>query len=174
MRISKDNREVLKMKKKAQSEMVGFAIIIVIVAVLILVFLSISLNKSKDDFTESYEVESFIQASLEYTTDCAINYEPNYQNVRRLIFRCINGENCLGERDSCEVLNETLKELVELSWNVGPEWPDKGYFLEIVANNESLLKFSEGNVTQTSKGSKQPFSQGLTGNKGEIFFEVHN
>jgi|SRR6056297_476968 len=162
------------MKNKAQSEMIGFAIIIVIVAVLILVFLSISLNKSKDDFTESYEVESFIQASLEHTTDCAINYEPNYQNIRRLIFRCINEENCIGGNNSCEVLNETLKELVELSWNVGPEWPDKGYFLEIVSGNETMVKFSEGNVTGTSKGSKQSFSQGLTGNKVDIFFEVYN
>jgi hypothetical protein len=162
------------MKKKAQSEMIGFAIIIVIVAVLILVFLSISLNKSNEDYTESYEVESFIQSFLEYTTDCAITYEPNYQNIRRLIFRCMNEENCVDGNSSCEVLNETLKELVELSWNVGPDWPDKGYFLEIVSGDESIVKFSEGNVTQTSRGAKQSLSQGITGNKVDIFFEVYN
>jgi hypothetical protein len=162
------------MKKKGQSEMVGFAIIIVIVAVLILVFLSISLNKSKEDYIESYEVESFIQGFLQYTTDCAITYEPNYQDIQELIFRCMNEEKCVDGNNSCEVLNETLKELVELSWNVGPEWPNKGYLLEIISKNESLVKFSEGNITETSKGSLQSFSQGLTGNKVDIFFEVYN
>jgi len=163
-----------KLKNKAQSEMVGFAIIIVIVAVLILVFLSISLNKSNEDYTESYEVENFIQSFLQYTTDCAINYEPNYQDIRKLIFRCADEQNCLNGDYSCDVLNETLSELVNLGWNVGPEWPNKGYSLEIIANNESLIDLSKGNTTEASKGALQSFSQGSTGNKVDVFFVVYS
>lgn len=162
------------MKKKAQSEMVGFAIIIVIVAVLILVFLSISLNKSRGELVESYEVENFIQAFLQHTSTCSINYEPNYQNIQRLIFRCMNEENCINGEYSCDVLNETLSNLVDLSWKVGPEWPDKGYLLEIVANNESLINLTKGNITETSKGALQSFSQGLSGNEADIYFQVYS
>ena len=46
------------MNKKAQSEMVGFALIIIIVAVVLLVFLSASVRNSNDDNTQSFEVES--------------------------------------------------------------------------------------------------------------------
>ena len=160
--------------KKAQSEMIGFALIIIIVAVLILVFLSISLNKSKEDFTESYEVEGFIQGFLQHTTTCAINYEPNYQDIRKLIFKCAEESNCLDETTACETLNNTLLELLDLGWNVGPEWPNKGYLLNITSNGEPLLDMFEGNITQNSKGAIQSFSQGTSGQKIDIYFVVYS
>ncbi len=160
--------------KKAQSEMVGFALIIIIVAVLILIFLSISLNKSKEDFTESYEVEGFIQGFLQHTTTCAINYEPNYQDLRKLIFKCSEDSMCLDGTTACETLNQTLSQLLNLSWHVGPEWPNKGYSLNITSNGEYLLGIFKGNTTQNSKGSIQPFSKGSTGQKIDIFFTVYS
>ena len=160
--------------KKAQSEMIGFALIIIIVAVLILVFLSISLNKPKEDFIESYGVEGFVQGFLQHTTTCAINYEPNYQDVRKLIFKCAEESNCLDGTPACDVLNQTLNNLSNLSWHVGPEWPNKGYALNITSNGEPLLEMFEGNATQNSKGSIQSFSQGTSGKKIDIYFVVYS
>jgi len=60
----------MKYNKKAQEEMVGFALIIIVVAVILLVFLSIGLRKDGREDVESYEVASFIQSLLQYHTSC--------------------------------------------------------------------------------------------------------
>jgi hypothetical protein len=70
--------------KKAQNEIVGFAIILVVVSVALIMFLVISAKKPSDDFIENYEVEAFIQSFLEYTTTCADGYEPNYLPMRKV------------------------------------------------------------------------------------------
>ena len=79
----------------------------------------------------------------------------------------------MDETTACETLNNTLLELLDLGWNVGPEWPNKGYSLNITSNGESLLGMFEGNITQNSKGSIQSFSQGTTGQKIDIYFVVY-
>src|SRR3989338_7985995 len=56
--------------KRSQEEMVGFALIIILVSIILLVFLAFSLSKSKTESTESYEVNSFLQSTLQYTTAC--------------------------------------------------------------------------------------------------------
>jgi hypothetical protein len=140
--------------------------------VLILVFLSISLNKTKDDFTESYKVEGFVQGVLQYTTTCATSYELN--DIRKLIFKCAEGSTCLDGVTACNTLNETLSNLLNLSWSVGQEWPTNGYFLNITSNGEELLSIFEGNVTQDNKGTMQSFSQGSNGQKVDIIFVVYS
>ena len=72
------------MKNKAQSEMVGFGLIIIIVSIILLIFISFSFRGSNEDITESFEVETFVQSSLSYTTDCAIQYTPNYYNLQKI------------------------------------------------------------------------------------------
>ncbi len=149
--------------KSGQEEMVGFALIIILVSVILLVFLGIFLSRgSGSESVESYEVESFVQASLQYTTDCKDNF--GYLSVRELIFDCDDEETCLDERDTCEVLNSTLREIIEESWDVGQESPVKGYNLEIiyneVYNEENSFILNKGNVTSNSKGSVQEFSRG--------------
>ncbi|MBI2057207.1 hypothetical protein HYT91_03060 [Candidatus Pacearchaeota archaeon] len=61
---------MLNKNKIGQEEMVGFALIIILVSVILLVFLAFSLNKPKTEATESYEVNSFLQSSLQYTSSC--------------------------------------------------------------------------------------------------------
>lgn len=158
-----------KKMNKAQSEMVGFAMIIIIVSVLLLIVLSLSFKKTNEDITESQEVEAFIQSFLTITTDCAKSYEPNYHSVRKLIFACNEKENCLDERDSCEVLNETLSKILENSWKVGEDWPIKGYLLNITVEGEELWTEQKGNVTNSNKGSAQSFEQGI-----DIIFIAYN
>lgn len=143
--------------KKAQEEMIGFALIIIVVAVILLVFLRISLRSPEKEGVESYEVESFIQAFLQYHTNCSETYEANYLSIRELIFSCDNAELCLDERDSCEVLESTLKEITEESWQVEGDRPVKGYELNITANGEEILAFQEGEITNNYKGAIVPF-----------------
>jgi len=158
--------------KKAQEEMVGFVLIIILVSVILLVFLGFSLRSPQKEAVESYEVDSFIQGFLQYTTDCADSYEPNYFSVQDLIFECNSEEVCLNGRESCDVLSSTLSGIVEESWKTGEERPVKGYELRIVSNEiKNILLIEEGNLTGNSKGGFQDFFKG--GDSIEIFFNAY-
>ena len=150
--------------KKAQEEMIGFGLIIVVVAVILLIFLGFALRKPPVK-VESYEVESFIQASLQYTTDCRNNLE--YRSIQDLIFDCYNKEKCLDERESCDVLKSNLKKIAEESWKI-KDRPIKGYELKITSKNQELLSIKQGNFTGNYKGGVQDFSR--AGNLIEVSF----
>lgn len=156
----------IKSIRKGQEEMLGFALIMIIVAVILVIFLGFSLRKPQKEALESYEVDSFIQAFLPYTSDCKDNL--GYVSVQRLLFDCNSGEKCLDGRDTCEVLNSTLKGIVDASWKVEGDRPIKGYKLDILSNGEGMILIEKGNLTGSSKGSMQDFSKG--GNLIEIFF----
>ena len=156
-------------KKKAQEEMVGFALIITIVAVILLVLLGLSLRSPQQEEVESYEVDSFIQAFLQYTSDCRDNLE--YLSIQRLIFDCNMGGVCLDGRGSCEVLNSTLKGIVERGWEVGIDRPVVGYELKILSLGTEVLLLKEGNVTRNYKGSRQSLVK--RGDKVEVFFTAY-
>ena len=141
--------------KKAQEELVGFGLIMVIVAVILLVFLSLALKNPEKDAVESYETDSFIQAMLQFHTDCEDYTGP--LDVKNLIFSCDVGESCLDGRFSCDVLNSTLKEIVESSWKISEDGPVRGYELGVLINSVEILNIREGNMTNTYKGSRQPF-----------------
>jgi hypothetical protein len=144
------------MKKKnkfGQEEMVGFGLIIIIVAVILLVFLGFALRKPLKEVTEDYEVSSFIQAFLQYTSDCRDNLE--YLSIQKLILDCEYNEKCLDGRDTCEVLDSTLKEIVEETWDVGENRPVKGYTLKIILKGEEILSVEEGNITNNYRGSEE-------------------
>lgn len=147
--------------KKGQSEMVGFALIIVIVSVILLIFLSVTFKKSNEDAPNNEQVGAFVQAFLSYTTDCEIGYSSKYYNVQRLILACGQNKYCIDERNSCDVLNETLEGIIESSWKVGGNWPTKGYLLNITLEGEELISFYEGNQTSTNKGYSQVLDGGI-------------
>jgi len=139
--------------KKAQEEIVGFALIIIIVSVILVIFLGFSLRDQEKDEVESYEVESFIQSFLHYTTECRDNFD--FLSIQELISDCDNNKLCLGGIETCVVLNETLKGITEESWKTGPERPVKGYVLKINGLNKKILEFKEGNISGNSKGAPQ-------------------
>ncbi len=157
-----------KIRKKAQEEMVGFALIMIIVAVILVIFLGFYLRSPQKEIVESYEVNSFIQALLQYTSNCEESYESNYLSIKKLIIACDNEETCFNGEKSCEVLNLTLKEIAEESWKIGEDNPVKGYELKIDSGNRTKLKISEGNITKNFKSSMQDFSIG--GNSMKVFF----
>ncbi len=159
--------------KRSQEELIGFVLIIVIVAIILLVFLGFSLrNNSQKETVESYEVESFIYVSLQYTSDCKNNFE--YLSIQKLISSCVREENCLyeeQEKNSCEVLNSTLKNILKESWPIGDERPVKGYKFNITSEGLGIISLSEGNFTGNSKGSSQDFI--IRGNTIDIFFKAY-
>lgn len=130
--------------KKGQEEIVGFVAIVLIVSFVFLIFLGISLRKGADFRKESKDVSMFLESAMEYTTDCADGYEPNYMNLRRAIKGCYEGKRCAGVeegKEACEIANKTLRELIDLSWQVGDERAIKGYIFE----SEYGLNSSSGN-----------------------------
>jgi hypothetical protein len=153
--------------KQGQEEMVGFALIIIIVAIIILVFIVLTITKPKGEEIESYKVESFLQALLQYTTDCEDNFE--YLSIQKLIFRCNTGGRCLDERDFCVVLNEVLDDIVDKSWRVKQ---GGGYSLEITSGEEIILNLSKGNITNNYRVAVQPFSR--AGESMQISFKVYS
>lgn len=49
--------------------MVGFGLIIVIVAIIFIVLISLYIKKPTEELSD-YEIDSFIQSALQYTTTC--------------------------------------------------------------------------------------------------------
>jgi hypothetical protein len=144
------------MNKKSQEEMVGFAVIIILVAVVLLVLLGFLLRSPQKEAVESYEVQSFIDSSLQYTSDCEDNL--GFLAVEKLIISCEEERTCIDERNSCEVLNSTLKNIIEKAWNYGNQSAIKGYKLKIIANEQESLALSGGNETGSYKGSSETFA----------------
>ena len=146
---------LLASPKKAQEEIVGFALIIIVVAIILLVFIAFSLNTSQKETIESYEVDSFIQSFLQYTTNCTDNLQA--LTVQRLVFYCDRQENCLDSRSACDVLDSEVRGILSESWPSGVERPVKGYEMNITSGNKNLFYEFKGNTTANSKGSAQYF-----------------
>ena len=115
--------------KKAQEEIVGFVLIMVIVAVIMLIFLGLTIRKGSFDTEarDSIEIYQFLESSMEYTTDCEIRFVSDFSALGELCEECYTGNNCLNGENSCEALDNTLTQIFDSSWNVGPESLIKGY-----------------------------------------------
>jgi len=151
-----------KKNKSGQEEMIGFALIIILVSVILLIFLAISLNRPKTEI-ESYEVNSFLQSTLQYTTSCqSSSGAEKYQAIQDIIFECELEDKCANGEDSCKVLNETLDGLLKESWQIGESRPNKGYELIINTDESQILNIKEGNITKSCKESFQTFSKSRT------------
>jgi len=104
--------------KKAQEEIVGFVLIIVLVAVIAVIFLGISLRQpSTANAQQSTEISSFLNSISSYTSDCE-EYKDNYKSVKQLIAGCYEGRICIDSRAECEVLHNTLNNLVSSTYTV--------------------------------------------------------
>ena len=155
------NINIKRKSTKAQEEIVGFALIIIIVAIVILFLLSISLKKSGKENVESYEADSFLQTTLQYTAECGP--EKRVFSVQELIFLCDEEKPCfeaeparnLEEIKSCDILNQTVRGILEQSWKTGQNQPVKGYEFKIASNTKEILFIKEGNITGNYKGALQ-------------------
>jgi len=153
--LTLDTNKFRQKSKRAQEEMVGFVIIIVIVSVILLVLLGFLLKSPEKSAVENYEVESFIQSVLQYTSQCENSLE--FLSIQDLIAACDEKETCLNGEDSCEMLNETIKNLVEKAWDVNEQSAVKGYKFRVMVEDEERLLFEEGNETSSYKGGWEDF-----------------
>jgi len=144
------------MNKKAQEEMVGFAVILIITAVIIVILIGFMVRAKNTTSYNSYEIEGFLDSSLQYTTNCSSYL--GALDLEHLIVSCSKSEFCLDERSSCKVLNETLTGILDESWNVGQESYVKGYYFEILVNGNSSLVLEKGNMTGVYAGGSQDFA----------------
>jgi hypothetical protein len=149
--------------KKAQHEMVGFALIIIVVAILIIVVLSLTHNK-KTDFEESPLASSFLQSLLYQTTNCSINYGSNFLSIRELTKACLADEDCEDGNSACALLNSTIDKILNESFQVGEKYPLKSLEFKIThSQNQFLYSSNLGNQTNSSssRGSMQEFENGI-------------
>ena len=110
----------MKRKNKCgQHEIVGFVLIILIVTIIGVVFLGFSINRGEVSKQESVELSNLLEASMYYTTDCAVSFIPQYKDMQDLIKSCYKNEKCLNDKMACVVLEEELKNLVDKSLNIG-------------------------------------------------------
>jgi hypothetical protein len=149
-------------KKRGQEEMVGFALILILVAIIFIVFISIYIKRPVEKVND-YEVNSFVQAVLQYTTVCQ---EENLENltIQELIGKCQDKNLCYyKEMKPCDLLNSTIKDIVKESWNVKPGSPIKGYsFIINISRGEDLpqerfLNITGGVGTNNYRTGFQPF-----------------
>ncbi|MBI2628588.1 hypothetical protein HYW74_00710 [Candidatus Pacearchaeota archaeon] len=119
--------------KKAQEEMVGFALIIVLVAVIALVLLGIMIRTPRSqEASQSSELDSFTKSVASYTTECEISGR-GFRTVSELTSDCADrGGVCENGIAYCEVLSSTLKDIMNASYNVANTNNVKYYKAQIV------------------------------------------
>jgi len=126
--------------KRSQHEILGFVLIVLIVILIGVVFLSLSIMKGKKKVDTSVEISNLLTSSMYYTTECSVNYIPNYLETQDLIKKCDENPDmkCLNGKKTCESLNSTLKKLIEESLIFGADSPIKAYQLNIYSSPAAL------------------------------------
>lgn len=157
------------LNRKGQEEMVGFALIVVLVSVILLILVSIIIMRGdKGQPVESYEAESFVQSILSYTTDCG-DLTKDYLSLQQVIFKCMDNQICVNGKNTCEVLNSTIKNLIKESWGTN-ERPTKGFKFNILSEGNFSIKIEEGNFTGNSRTAVQPLIK--SGKDIEVSLEI--
>jgi hypothetical protein len=137
------------MVKKGQQKMVGFVLIVVLVVVVLMVFLVLSV-KNTPEKSDSLEVENLMSSIMRMTTECAIIFEPDYDDYEDLFKSCYNNKECknLGI-DSCEYLNSSLKDLMDnlMERENVINYYEMDFLIREEDGLEDILKIDGGNCT---------------------------
>lgn len=142
--------KMIKMKRKAQEEIIGFILIVVLVAVIFLVYLGITIRqKAPITQKESGDVAQFLESLMDYTTGCAIGSDTSFISLGELVKECYSGSSCRDGENTCKILIRTIKETVESNWRIGADRPVKGYIFNSTYNSGTTMK----NIAFESKGN---------------------
>lgn len=125
--------KILK-NKKGQEEMVGFALIMIIVAIIALVLLAVT-SKKPVTADESRELANFLNGMSYYTTNCSSSGE--MLSMKELIRACLREEKCDDGKYACEIMNKTLKPIVETSF---PESGKVSGYSFSIEHNSTVVK----------------------------------
>ena len=151
---TRNNKTNLALCKRSQEEMIGFVLIVVIVVVVAVILMGLTLRKSTPE-KNSREIENFLEASMQTTTGCAINFIPEYDTMQDLIKSCYENRNCENGERACSVLNASLVKTIERAFPIGNDRQYKSYLLKVdyYANNESagdeIMSLGNKNCSET-------------------------
>jgi len=150
----------MKLKNKAQQEMVGFILIVVLVMIGLVVFLVISARVSPKE-TSSLKVENMLGAIMKQTTDC--DAEPFYKNFEDLFKECYQGSQCNNlDESACKYLNESLTKTLETLMD--SEATVSAYQMDFSSRDDSgqsgILRISAGNCTGEVSGAQRSIVSG--------------
>lgn len=152
----------MKIKNKAQQEIVGFVLIVVLVVIGLMIYLTISVRTSPES-DNSLEVANALDAMMKQTTECAVVYVPNYDDVEDLFKSAAQGDRCsnLGIT-AFDYLNKTLLPEV-LSDMMASESSITGYEFQFYERESSqgLIRIIEGNCSVGQiKSAKRTLASG--------------
>ena len=154
--------------RKAQQEILGFVLIVVIVSIIGVIFLVLTMGRAPSTAYNSVEISNLLESSMHYTTDCAVNYVPQYKDGQDLIKSCYNEQignylNCLDERNVCDALKTTMQNLIQQTLDVHEDSPNKAFKFNIYFSptneeepNLPILDIDQGlfqNCTSRTGGS---------------------
>ena len=147
-------------RKKAQEEIAGFFIIVLIVVIVLVIFLGISLQKSNKTLPkESIDRKQFLESVMQYTTDCAISYEPAYLILSELIQECNEGLSiCISGKQPCTIAKETINALIDKSFLISEKAATKGYEFKAIHDNnktnKEIITLAKGNCSNSIRGAE--------------------
>ncbi|MEK6844532.1 MAG: hypothetical protein AABX83_03870 [Nanoarchaeota archaeon] len=150
------------MNKKAQEEIAGFVLIVVIVIIISIIILGISIRQDNREIGESRDIYQFLESMMQYTTDCALSYEPAYSKLGELIERCNSGLSiCISGKEPCDVARDTLTKMVDSAFYITGETSLKGYEFKSIyslnnSQNKELIVVSKGECLGSTRGSELP------------------
>jgi hypothetical protein len=142
------------MNKKAQQEIVGFVLIVVLVIVGLMVYLVISLRESPVEKT-NIQAGNILDSIMKMTTECAVIFEPDFDNYGELFGSCYSGETCRNlNKKACEYLNESLKDVLDDLMK--SEATINYYKFELFEKDgEGILEIKWGNCTGKILGAQR-------------------
>ncbi len=107
------NKLKISSSKKAQQEIVGFVLIVVLVVVGLMVYLVISFKESPAE-GNSVQVGNMLDSIMRTTTECALVFEPDFEDYRELFGSCYKNEVCRNlNKEACKYLNDSLREVLD-------------------------------------------------------------
>jgi hypothetical protein len=155
------------MSRRGQEEIVGFVLIVVIIVIAAVIFLGIRLRNPEPTQKDSEILYQFIESSMEQTTDCVIRENGKNLKMNELLKECHSFDNiCLNGKKSCEVVEETMSNMMSSSFRIGEEYPYKGHEVEAFYNlnstnsqKEEIFKIIKGNCSNNYVGNSYFISQ---------------
>ncbi len=169
--------KILKKARNGQEEIMGFVLIVVLLVIVGVIFLGIRLRNPEHVQRESELIYRFIESSMEQTTDCKTSESGNFWALDSLIRDCHTYNNeCTSGDKTCDIVENTLKDILNSTWQVGPDFPFKGYEVEISYSFnssgqqqfDSVLNLSSGLCSSSYSGS----SYGIPEPPGHITTKV--
>lgn len=154
--------KIISSSKRSQQEIAGFVLIVLIVSIIGVVFLSLSLGKTEINKQTSVEVSNLLISTMHHTTNCAVNYIPQYRDMQDLIKECYKDKigdyrKCLDGSDVCKELETNFKEILDKSLMIDSSNVNKAYNLDIYFSSddenkqkEEILSVERGNFINCS------------------------